>query len=562
MKNIKSLPPLFFKFDGSITKSLGRESVSNSLIALVELVKNSYDADATEITISFEDIRLGNGRIKISDNGSGLNLYDLDQKFMTISTKDKVRNPITKKFKRRKIGEKGIGRFAMEKLAHRVTIVSKPEGETNGYTLKINWDEYEKENVFADKIPNPVDSFDKKKAEKGLEIFLEELREEWTETNIKDFRKDISILLPFGVKENFSVKIIAPEFGKLSGYIKSSFLKLAIFTFSSKLQKDGTIKYIFKHLNKNKIIEQRKLEKFSCGPVDFQLFFFYRDKGKYSDANVDINRIRKVLDEFGGIKLYRDNFRIKLQEEDWVGLDALRINDPSNYPGLNQVIGFVKIKRDENPLIIDTTTREGIIANSAYRDLIGFLHESIKKFVEKRKEAERDKKGVKRGIRKGPVGTTKKVPKQLIKESFIDFSKKYPEVFYFPLEKEINSCYELNLLNACLILSRKMAENLVYNLLEKKFPKDINLRWDKPHNRSLDYSILIDNLKSKRTLFNSEQTALLDRFFTLETPFRRDANSKVHKIIEYIDDKTVLDKLKIPEIIELLLKLINKVDKE
>jgi len=557
MKNIKSLTPLFFKFDGSVAKSLGRESVSNSLIALIELVKNAYDADATEVIISFENIRLGNGKIKISDNGLGMNLYDLDQKFMTISTKDKVRNPVTQKYKRRKIGEKGIGRFAMEKLAKKVVIVSKPLGETNGYILKINWDEYEKDGVFADKVPNSAESFDKKKTEKGFEILLEDLREEWAEADVRDLRKDISVLLPLGIKENFSVRIIAPEFGKLSGLLKSSFLQSAIFTFSSKLQKNGVIKYSFRYLKKKKITDYGKLEKFSCGPVDFQLFFFYRDKGKYPDASIDINHIRKLLDEFGSIKLYRDKFRVKLQEEDWVGLDALRINDPSNYPGLNQVIGFVKIKRDENPHIIDTTTREGIIANEAYKNLIEFLHESIKKFVEKRKEIERDKKGIKKIVRKISPAGKKKVVKQ-ITESFIDFSKKYPEVFYFTLEKEINSCYEYNLLNSCLILSRKMVENLVFNLLDVKFPKDINLRWNTPRNRPLDYSILVDNLKDNKNQFRQEETRLLNKFFTLETPFRRNANSKAHNIMEYLDEISQLNKLKIPEMIELLIKLIEK----
>jgi len=566
MSEYKQIDPLYFKFRGKIARLLGRESVSDSIIALVELVKNSYDADATDVHMVFENVRAGNGVIKISDNGIGLNLFELDKNWMSVATDDKEKNPLTKRNKRRKIGEKGIGRFATEKLARKVDIVSRPDGETTGYKLSIDWDEYEKDGVYCTTIPNPAWEFKKKRKDCGFEIILSGLRDKWDEDKIKVFRKNVSLLIPpvgRSRKDRFEPRISADEFPRYTGKIRSAFLLQAIFVFSAELEKDGTIRYSFKEKNKKAEKDSDHLRDFSCGPMNLLLYFFYRDKNKYPNEDVDIKSIRSTLDDFSGVKLYRDNFLVKLQEYDWIGLDALRINDPSNYPSNNQVFGFVKISKETNPGIKDTTTREGIIKNYAYNDMINFLQKSIKKFVDIRKAAERDIKTgrkIKKAARKtkAPVSkiSGKKEPQS---ESFIDFRRKYPEVFYVKLENEINVCFETDLPNAALLLSRKLVENLVYNLFEIKYPKDIGLRWDTTRNRPHDFARLIDNLADRKNDFDQEQKGILGRLLQLIPPFKREANSKAHNIMDYIDDKSELNRLKIPEIIELSLKLLDKV---
>ncbi|MDI6859997.1 MAG: hypothetical protein QMC85_05840, partial [Methanocellales archaeon] len=74
-----------------------------------------------------------------------------------------------------------------------------------------------------------------------------------------------------------------------------------------------------------------------------------------------------------------------------------------------------------------------------------------------------------------------------------------------------------------------------------------------------DFAKLIDNLKDKKEEFNQEQQSIIDRFLELVYPFRRIANSKAHNIMVYVNSKEEVDNLKILEIIELVLKLIDKV---
>ena len=145
-------------------------------------------------------------------------------------------------------------------------------------------------------------------------------------------------------------------------------------------------------------------------------------------------------------------------------------------------------------------------------------------------------------------------------EKFLAFNKSYPQIFYNDLENEINLCYINNLLNACLVLSRKMVENLVYEILYLKFPKDIDLRYNTSKGRPHDFFILIDSLNTKRSEFNQEQQRLIQRMISLIGTFRTSANSKAHDIIEYVNDKEELDTLKIPEIIQLAISVINRLN--
>src|SRR3989338_4323575 len=117
MKVYEKGPPLYFKASGRLTKILGRESISNPMVALIETIKNSYDADATQVTIKFEKMDSPGARIVVRDNGTGMDFDGFDHIWMTAATDTKEKAPLSKKYKRQKIGEKGIGRFGLDNLS-------------------------------------------------------------------------------------------------------------------------------------------------------------------------------------------------------------------------------------------------------------------------------------------------------------------------------------------------------------------------------------------------------------------------------------------------------------
>jgi Histidine kinase-, DNA gyrase B-, and HSP90-like ATPase len=564
--NEEALEPLRFKVKGRLAQLLGAESVSDTFVAINELVKNAYDADATKARVQFDDIRAGNPAITISDDGSGMTLYELENEWMTVGTDRKLRDPYTRRYKRRKIGHKGIGRFAVQNLARIVEVISYPEGETKGYRVVFDWDSYNQASAMMQDVPNPTFAFSKKKDEHGLTIKLSDLRHQWEEETIRRLSRNLGMIIPpniSGIK--FNTFIEAPDFPKYSGKVRSTLFKQAVFTFRGKLQGNGKIRYVLESRKGDRHIYEESLKEFSCGPVEFVLFFYYRDKDKLAEYGIavsDIDGFRETLDEFGGVKLYRDGMRVTGIGDpgtDWLQLDAMRVNSPTLIPSTNQIVGMVRITAEQNSGIVDTTTREGIIGGKPFNDLRDFIRASIKFFADHRAELEGKKKKPKRR-KKGEVQKTLKTlaaPQEPPK--FLDFRARYPEVFYRPLEEEINQTFATNLPNATLMLTRKLVENLLYNLLERKFHDRIILWYDINQMRANDFATLIGSLQNNKKRFSPDEQELIDKLLSLIKPFRREANSKAHKVIQYLESVGDLDSLKIPEIVELEIKLIEKV---
>jgi len=475
--DIKNKRTVYFSTSAQLAKRLGGESVSDPIIAVLELIKNSYDADATYCRITFKDMRSEEeGTIIIEDDGEGMVEEDIIHKWLRVATDNKTVNKYTKKYKRRKIGEKGIGRFATERLAKKIILTSNPEKETEGYSLEIDWSKYDDPNADFDKIPLELNFFKKQKTKKGFRIILEDLKEGWDEEKFKKLRNDISLIIPPTVRNSkFSVEIKAEEFRKVEGEVKSSFLKNADIIFSGKLEKNGNIKYTIRKGSKI-LVKEDKLKQFLCGPIEFKLFFFYLGPTealtKKDNQNIDFSLRRKMMDQFCGIKLYRDCFRVKPfgdPKNDWLELNKERINNPGLYPGTKQIFGIVKISKDNNPNISDTTSRENIVTNLAWSDLKNFIKGSLRYFSLERQKLEKKYKGAKK----------KKREKNLIKESF----KKVKEeaVLETPIEeskistisseiidsspkniasllKEFNGCLINGYFNAAAILARKILE--------------------------------------------------------------------------------------------------------
>lgn len=138
---------LSFKTNARHIGQLGRELVTDFVTALVELIKNAYDADADSASISILDTQTGLGRIVVADCGSGMTADDFENKWMIIGTSNKLSDPYTPRG-RKKAGKKGIGRFSVERLAERVSIYSFPENGTP-FCVEIDWNRYEELDLLA-----------------------------------------------------------------------------------------------------------------------------------------------------------------------------------------------------------------------------------------------------------------------------------------------------------------------------------------------------------------------------------------------------------------------------
>lgn len=399
-KLIKELEPLPFRFSGKVARLLGRESVSNAIVAVSELVKNSYDADASKVEIIFENVTADNGRIRILDNGVGMTYEDFKTRWMVVGTESKERAPKSPSGKRRVVGEKGIGRFAVERLAEKATLVSNPKNDNETITMYIDWSRYEEKDALFDQIKNRVTASPKSdKNYHGFEIILEGLRDTWDEKAVQELEKHLSVLVPPKQLSDFEIRVYAPEYKKYGLRIESTLLKEAMYELKCSLS-GRRIHYVIKKGGKLVHDDGIQTDNIECGQVRFTMYFFPLDRGdeKWNYKVFKRREVTEMLKEFAGIKIYRDGFRVKPYgdpDDDWLGLNLKRLQRfGSKIPSNNQIIGFVEISRDENRNLIDTTTREGLIHNIAFHHMTDFLEKSISAFALYRKKEEKEKKDV------------------------------------------------------------------------------------------------------------------------------------------------------------------------
>lgn len=399
-----------------MARLLGRESVSSDVAALFELIKNAYDADAEKVDISFENFaskNKKNARIIIKDNGHGMNIDSIENKWMVIGTDDKERHPLTKYKKRRVIGNKGIGRFATEKLCKTVTIISKPYRINEKIKLVIDWDEYEKDSVTFNDILNPIE-IESREEEKdiGITLILERLREEWTTQKINRLRLALgSLVLPKELAEiksdTFEVNLFADEFeGLESPKIQSVLLKNAPYKIVATIPENSHTGKVIVRQEGNIVLDERadfsdvimeNGEKWiPFGKCKLTIYFFpgqskYENWTKYYRKALSINSVYQALSDLHGVKVYRDNFWVRPYGElndDWLSLEGERVQ--ANYKiGNSQIIGFVQISKDGNPLILDTTTRERLVENNGFHSMRTFVKEAIDSMSYYRKELNR-----------------------------------------------------------------------------------------------------------------------------------------------------------------------------
>jgi len=203
---------------------LGDQLIKNELIALTELVKNSYDADADFCNVkfcNFDDDRKKeyNSYILVDDNGYGMSYDVITKHFLNPATPIKKQGKVLRKSRKGRIcqGEKGIGRFSMLKLGKKVTIYSKEEDISVVHKVVFDFTKYDdeflmsyrtEEDIFLDELTVDYEAIEVDKVpfdialksqNHGTAILVEALKGEWDSRKIDEFGKDMLRFCPFEV---------------------------------------------------------------------------------------------------------------------------------------------------------------------------------------------------------------------------------------------------------------------------------------------------------------------------------------------------------------------------
>lgn len=400
---------LRWRFDVSTFRLIGRELITDRVTALFELVKNCYDANATDVTILFKNVGIinENSSISIKDNGIGMSFEDVRDKWMVIGTSHKRTNQYSPMpFNRKCVGEKGIGRFAVDKLGDKVNIITKQQNEPRWLDVTIDWDLYNQKSQdgadreFFTDIDNAYEFRNSNEHnEHGTTLNITHIRDIWTKDDIDRLVSEISKLVsPFAnLSYPITIKVIAPEFGIDTVATKSiDEYKLATTSFSLTYDTQRQSQEIAWFNEKTGTIEVSNGQLKSFGGIKMQVFFFDDKARKTYRKDFPNNPI-------DGIKVYRDgiittpfaeNEFSPDKKRDILGIDKRLWQDIFNRVSTREILGVVEITKQGNPMIVDATNRQDFVDNQEYRELKDFIItqlysiENYKKYIRKEKQKE------------------------------------------------------------------------------------------------------------------------------------------------------------------------------
>lgn len=398
-KLAKSVPDKTrFSVDASLINRLGRELVTRKEIAVAELIKNSYDADATEIIVTFRNAEKPGGTLVIEDNGSGMSRDQLITGFMRLASTEKIHEPYSPKFHRLRAGKKGIGRFATQRLGRNLIVSTHPAKGGKGYELEIDWNKFEtdKELFLISQEMREIDANEIS----GTSLQIINLEDAWLNEDLRRvFRYVSDLLQPFQLTKKrakdsgFEVKIYHGDDERVTeaASVEKLIYENAIAKIEGAVNASGRGEISYSSAeyeidvqkmefglkdDKEKILKFRSLRN-----IKFIAYYYVQDNLPKSHKTL----IWQFLRENGGIRVYRNGFKVPPYgdiKNDWLDLDQRSARRLVLVPFKNQnFIGFVEIEDIEGNLFEETSSREGLLENEAFKELRIFIGNALEELV-------------------------------------------------------------------------------------------------------------------------------------------------------------------------------------
>lgn len=506
-----------FQVGAKAARLIGRENIADVDGALIELIKNAYDADASCVYVEFcmpfpdipEEANLtdlsnclateemefvlscydeANGRLKkkqnlpehiqeqlksilfshnriiIADNGTGMTQDIVKSAWMYIGTSNKEYNIRSEKG-RVKTGSKGIGRFALDKLSVKSVMYTKTFSDEEIVMWSMDWDQFANakligevkaeldvrkakySDIVREMLNIDPDIFKEHDWSSGTLIILTPLREAWSERLFKKVNTNLKSINPIGSVDRFEVRVKNPYYPEFDFHTEKVAIDKEDYDYRICIEYDGDTALCIRLLRnevdvtkKNVTIEKlgnskrksldefwareklqkkgyrredydkeiRRIKKVTdilpkdsleriqkIGPFSAEMYFLRNANNSYGIMkSVSVAKRKKLLEQFSGIKIYRDDFKVRPygDEEsamyDWIGMGGRAQKSPagvSHKAGAwrvqpYQMIGLVKIGRESNPYLEDMANREGLALTDTYYIFVSLLQECLKEF--------------------------------------------------------------------------------------------------------------------------------------------------------------------------------------
>lgn len=446
-----------FRPKARLLQLLGDQLIGSSRLAVFELVKNAYDADADRVEVELGGLKEGEPYIQVVDDGGGMSLDTIRDIWLVPAhghrEEQRDRNRRTKKG-RLPLGAKGLGRFAVHKLGDRIQLVTRAKNQKE-CIVDIDWAAMVSEEMLSDAYVK-VHTREPKiflGNQTGTHIKITQLRHKnWSRGDVRRLLKQLtSIASPFDqVSDEFVTELNVPDHPEWIEDVPDvdAFLRRAPWYFHfhfengrisweyefrgitgirveprEKAREDQPLKVpppdnrddtlVSKGRRKEPVVAPKAFTE-GIGPVEGTFYVFDRDKPILAKIG-DTQQLSAYLDDNGGVRVYRDGVRVYNYGEpgeDWLGLDIRRVNAPTKRISNNIVLGAVDLELEHSPQLVEKTNREGFDENGAYDRLKRLIIGALGEFEVERKI---DKDAIRKLLKSSKALTDDKVRKPLEK---------------------------------------------------------------------------------------------------------------------------------------------------
>lgn len=408
-----------FRPRARILQHLGDQLIGTPRLAVFELVKNAYDADASQVVVEIAGIGSDDPTIKVTDDGSGMSV-DTVQDIWLVIAHDHKEKQLSKKKRTEKgrlpLGSKGLGRLSVHKLGNKIRMITRAEHEQE-VVVDIDWNKMI-EHEFLSDAEVDIELRDPKVFTgelTGTELQIMELRDKrWTRGEVRRlYRQITSISSPFGQvgRDDFQAILQVPDVPQWIERLPepAELLKRAPWKYTFEFDGESfCYHYSFRGIpgiqRQAREVEERQVSLLvpppeaedddplfsgkaqstsmrkviadlksieGIGPISGE-FYVFDLTPRIAKQMGETKLIKDFLDENGGIRVYRDGIRVYDYGErsnDWLGLDLKRVNNPTRGLSRNIVVGHVSIDQDSSSDLVEKSNREGFIENDAYERL-------------------------------------------------------------------------------------------------------------------------------------------------------------------------------------------------
>lgn len=418
---------LSFRVSSGLKNLIGRDLISDKYIAVFELVKNSYDAAASKVKITYLQSDDGRKQIIISDNGKGMTYDNIIEKWLFVAYSEKKpqnreKSSFREEIKREVAGAKGVGRFSCDRLGASLRLLTKTKNEKMTNVVDVNWNRFELDDTeeFID-IPveySQTDSLPSKFSE-GTTLIVSDLREEWDrETLLKLKRSLMKLISPDADKGElpFEIEMIVPSEEETDKKLLEEYNKILLKEIKSKKQINPD-RDIVNGKIKNDIFEKFNIKttniQVSISEDGHSIISTLSDKGQYIFTIKEKNRKYALLKNihisvfylnqsakasftrqmggvtpksYGSVFIYKNGFRINPYGEpgqDFFGIDQRKAQGWKRFIGTREIMGRISIKGDDDQFVETTSRAHGFIQTPAVDMLTDLFVEKVLKVFEK-----------------------------------------------------------------------------------------------------------------------------------------------------------------------------------